>query len=158
MDNTNKILINKAKEQDFAKEIINIVQEYYDVNIFEDTNRHEVSIPRYISVYLVKKHTKKVTYAYLGKMFNRNESGLILSVNKFKESVQYDKERTNEVSDLDSLIKLSKGYGDSIIKNQLIKDTVSLLNDLNEPQIKRFFDIFSNYKQNNLEVISEEVN
>lgn len=157
-DKSLAILNNVNNEKKFAKEIIKIVGDYFGVDLYEDTNRHEISIPRYISVYLVREHTKKVSFEYLGGLFNRKHSGLQISVKKLKESLPYDKQRRTELKQLNSLITLSEGYGNSLAKNNLIHDTVVFLNDLNSSQVEQFYQIFSNYKVNNLEVHSEYVN
>lgn len=156
--NTLKILNNLENEQKFAKEIIEIVGEYFCTDIKLNTNKHSVSIPRYICVYLIREHTKKITFDYLGKLFNRKHSGLIISVNKLKDSIPYDRNLRSDLKKLNALITLSDGYGNSVAKNNLMYDTINLLNDLKPTQIEQFYSIFSNYKLNNLQVDSEVVN
>lgn len=152
-----EVLNNLVNEKNFADEIIQIVGDFYDVNLFEDTNRPEISVPRCVAIYLVKEYTNKLSYDYLARLFNRKAPNFIITVRKLKDSLPYDKYKRKELKQLNSLITLSKGYGNSVAKNSLIHDTVILLNELNQSQVEQFYDIFNNYKVNNLEVVGELV-
>lgn len=145
------------KEKELANEIIRIVCDYYDVDVFEQTHRHEISIPRYISVYLIREFTKNVSYDYLGKLFNRDHSGFVTSVSKFKDSLYFDKVRKAEVEDLNTLIKLSKYYSKNILKKRFMLNILNFLDTLNVSQIEMFYNSLTSVKSKNIEVIYEEV-
>ena len=140
------ILLNLANEKNFTEEITKVVSDYYGVNLYEDTHRRDISNARHVCVYLIKEHTKKISYQYLGDKFGRGSSALILSVNKLIENLEFDKQRQKELEELNNLITLCDGYGNSKSKRGLINDAVILLNDLNPAQIAQFYNIFNNYK------------
>lgn len=152
------ILNNVESERKIAKEIIKTVSEYYNTDLTEDTRRREVSVPRYISVYLVREYTKKVTYDYIGMLFNRDHSGFVTSVKRLKEQIPFDSELRRDLKEIKSLIELSEWYNGSKLKTNLIYESIIHLNTLTESEIKDFNNSLIIYKLNNLQVDSELVN
>lgn len=137
-------------------EIINLVQDYYDVNIFEDTNSPTVSSPRMNAVYLIRKFTTNVTLDYIAKKFNRKHSNMSTMLKRLTESLPFDKKRENDLKRLELIIQTSSEYYSRNEKDDLIVKTLNKLNTMSKQQVKHFLKQTEDYLEN-FEVIFEEV-
>ena len=129
-------LIQKEKEEKIVNEIIKVVEEFYDTNLYLDTNLRKVARPRHIAVYLIKEYTKYISYEYLGKKFNRGHSNFSISVRKFKDSLPFDPQSKREIEELKFIIDNTCSSINYTLKLAMIRKTLKVLDTLNTEQVK----------------------
>lgn len=66
----------KHNNKELLNEITQIVSDYYEVDLYENTNRPSVSSPRINAIYLIRKYTANLTLEVIAKKFNRKHSNL----------------------------------------------------------------------------------
>lgn len=146
----------KQNQYKLAEEIIQIVGEYYEVDLYENTNRREISQARVTAVYLVKNYTKIISLEYLSKKFNRVHSTYVTLLKRLKEQLPFDKQRRNEIKELKLIIQTTSNYLEKSSKDRIIIQILNKLNALNNIQLKHFMKQTEDYLEN-FEVIFEEV-
>ena len=140
-----KRLQSKQTQQKLAVEIIDIVSEYYNVDLTEDTNSPSVSKPRTTAVYLTKKHAPRVSLEYLGELLGRGHSNFVIQTQRLEDELPYDKQRRKEINELDLIIQVSAVNKKQLLKDSLIIDALNRLNDMNTLHIKNFLEQLNDY-------------
>jgi hypothetical protein len=138
-------LQNKLTQQELAKEIIDIVGEYYGVNLYEDTNRSIVARPRTTAIYLIEKHAPRVSLTFLGGLLNRGYSNFSILLSRLKEQLPYDKQRRAEINELDLIIQVSAINKEQTLKDKLVIESLNILNEMKAPQLKHFLKQATNF-------------
>ncbi len=145
---------NKIK---LMHEIIDLVSDYYEVNLREDTNKPLVSRPRMNAIYLIRKFTNKgLSLEYIAKYFSRGHSLLSIQLRKLTEELPFDKERANEIKELETIIRTTSLYYDRSDKDKLIIQSLNRLQLMNKTQLKHFISESEDYLES-IKVEFEEV-
>lgn len=145
---------NKIK---LMHEIIDLVSDYYEVDLFENTNSPSISRPRMNSIYLIRKFTNNgLSLDYIAKHFNRGHSNLSVQLRNLEESLPFDRERRNELKELNLIITTSAVYYDRSDKDKLIIQSLNRLQLMNKTQLKHFISETEDYLES-IQVEFEEV-
>ena len=138
----------KQNQYKLTEEIIQIVSDYYEVNLYEDTNRREISQARVTAVYLVRKLTTIVSLEYLSRKFNRVHSTYVTLLKRLNEQLPYDKQRRNELKELELIIKTTSKYKEKSSKDKIIIQVLTKLDTMNITQLKHFLKQTEDYLEN----------
>ena len=130
----------KHNNKELLNEITQIVSYYYEVDLYENTNKPSVSSPRMNAIYLIRKYTTNLTLEFIAKKFNRKHSNLSVMLKKLEESLPFDKQRKRELNELDLLIKTTSKYIQKTDKDQLIIQALNRLQAMNKIQLKHFLE------------------
>ena len=130
----------KHNNKELLNEIIQIVSDYYEVDLYENTNRPSVSSPRMNAIYLIRKYTTNLTLEVIAKKFNRKHSNLSVMLKRLEESLPFDRQRKRELNELDLLIKTTSKYIQKTDKDKLIIQALNRLQAMNKIQLKHFLE------------------
>lgn len=130
----------KKNNKELLKEITQIVSDYYEVDLYENTNKPSVSSPRMNAIYLIRKYTTNITLSVIAKEFNRKHSNLSVMLKRLEESLPFDKQRRRELKELDLLIQTTSKYIKRTEKDDLIIKALDRLNSMNKIQLKHFLE------------------
>jgi hypothetical protein len=130
----------KKNNKELLKEITQIVSDYYEVDLHENTNKPSVSSPRMNAIYLIRKYTTNITLSVIAKEFNRKHSNLSVMLKRLEESLPFDKQRRREIKELDLLIQTTSKYIKRTEKDDLIIKALDRLNSMNKIQLKHFLE------------------
>lgn len=89
-----------------AKEIIEIVAEYYDVDprkLSWRTRSREIVIPRHVAMYFIRAYTP-LTVTGTAKLFNRDHTSTLHAIRTVKDTMETDLDYRNKVNHLMNIL------------------------------------------------------
>lgn len=129
MDNGKYISLDLRIEK--AKQIINIINKYFDVDCNELGRKSYIVIPRQMAMYYIKKNIK-LSYNQIGTLFNgKNHATAIHACRTIENLIEFDSEIKGYNKDLSERCSdLSKLSDDDFDKYRLISTINNRLNCL----------------------------
>lgn len=112
-----------------AKEIIKIVNRYYEIDCTENTRKRQIAEIRQIAMYLIEQNTN-LSLHNIGKLFGKTHATVIHSINCvenfFEVNTKYNKTRQVEIRELQPKIERTK----KLISDKL--QSLFLISDISE--------------------------
>jgi len=137
-------MIIKSNEIKTMNEIIQIVSDYYGVDLYEDTNRSMISRPRNICVYLIREMTKTIPLTFIAKQFNRTHSNFVTSNRRLVEEMQVDRNLRKQIETLKMVIKTDSKHYKTIGNDKMRLEIYSMLNRFNIEKLKTIRETIEN--------------
>ena len=136
-----------------AKDIVNIVNDYFDVSVHEDKSRElGVIIPKHIARYIVKSYCKALSLERIAEIFNVTHATILHSVRVIDDFISVNDSEV--VYNLNALLLKVEAESESVCllgsqntKNIYLIKISSMLEDFSADRLKEVSGIIRNYKK-----------
>jgi hypothetical protein len=125
----------KNTEVKLMHEIIELISDYYGVDIKENTNKRIVSTPRNICVYLIREMTN-LPVQLIAEQFNRGASNFFNTNLRLVDEMQVNKSLKRQVESLKMVIKTDAKHYNTIGNDKIRLDIYKMLNRFNAEKLK----------------------
>ena len=134
-----------------AKEIISLINNYFNVNCNQLGRKSNIIIPRQMAMYYIRKNIE-ISYQEIGKLFKtngnkgKNHATIIHACRTIENLIEFDSEIKTYNKDLSERCKrISKLDEFDLDKYNLIKDINIILNDLDIDTLTKVEDYLNVY-------------
>ena len=134
-----------------AKEIISLINDYFNVNCNQLGRKSNIIIPRQMAMYYIRKNIE-ISYQEIGKLFKtngnkgKNHATIIHACRTIENLIEFDSEIKTYNKDLSERCKrISKLDKFDLDKYNLIKDINIILNDLDIDTLTKVEDYLNVY-------------
>ena len=134
-----------------AKEIISLINNYFNVNCNQLGRKSNIIIPRQMAMYYIRKNIE-ISYQEIGKLFKtngnkgKNHATIIHACRTIENLIEFDSEIKTYNKDLSERCKrISKLDKFDLDKYNLIKDINIILNDLDIDTLTKVEDYLNVY-------------
>ena len=134
-----------------AKEIISLINNYFNVNCNQLGRKSNIIIPRQMAMYYIRKNIE-ISYQEIGKLFKtngnkgKNHATIIHACRTIENLIEFDSEIKTYNKDLSEHCKrISKLDEFDLDKYNLIKDINIILNDLDIDILTKVEDYLNVY-------------
>ena len=134
-----------------AKEIISLINDYFNVNCNQLGRKSNIIIPRQMAMYYIRKNIE-ISYQEIGKLFKtngnkgKNHATIIHACRTIENLIEFDSEIKTYNKDLSERCKrISKLDKFDLDKYNLIKDISIILNDLDIDTLTKVEDYLNVY-------------
>lgn len=110
---------NNKKYIIIIEDVIEVVSNYYQVDITEDTKARHISTPRAVASYLIREFIPMISYEVIAKYLKRKRTNTYLMTKKIKESMPFDKKLREEITEIRNTIL---NESENINKTETIKE------------------------------------
>ena len=90
-----------------ASYVMNVVTDYYQVNLTLKGRSQKLVRPRQIAMYLCRRHTK-LSYPHIALLFHLDHSTVLHNCRKIKLTIETDAKLKSDVKDLDQILESEK--------------------------------------------------
>lgn len=125
----------RTNDVQIMKEITEVVSDYYDVDLTEDTNRIDISKPRNICVHFIRKYTQSLSMEYIASKFNRGYSNFITQNKRLKQELEFNETLRSEINTLDLIIQSESKGIKTTLDDKVRLDIYTLLNRFDTQQL-----------------------
>lgn len=153
-----------VKSLEACKEIIDIIQDHYEMDIVNDKSRkHPKMLVKHIARYLVRKYCVRMSLESIASEFGLDEHGTIInSVRVVNDAIDVNDIEIVDILNfftlkIESESEAVKSLLDVTAKAKYNRRIFSLLHDFKPNQLKDLVSIIKNYKHayNNIESVVE---
>lgn len=119
----------KELEKELTNEIIEIVSDYYNVDLTEDSKKRKVSNPRAITGFLISEYTKGISQEFIASKLKRKRSNFSIMIDRIRDSIPFDKELKRDIDTLRIIIIRKSKYLKQSEEKNVLRDVYNLIYD-----------------------------